>query len=72
MDIIRNLVYWARHVEPVAVSTFVAAIFALVTAIKIGNVSEGVITAVVVAGLGLLARSQVSPVGPEDDAEYEE
>lgn len=68
-----SIIYWIKNVEPVAVATFVSAVFALVLAVRSGNLTEGVITAVIVAGLGLVARSQVSPVGPAvDDGEYEE
>lgn len=64
MDIFYHVWYWARHVEPVAVTTLVAAVFALSVSIQVGNVDAGVINAVVIAVLGLIARSQVSPVVP--------
>lgn len=69
----KSILYWVRHVEPVAVATFVSAVFALYYAVQSGNVTEGVVTAFVIALAGLFARSQVSPVGPAiDDGEYEE
>jgi len=67
-----SIIYWVRHVEPVSVAAFVAAAFALFYAVRAGNVTEGVVTAFVVAALGLVARSQVSPVGPKDDTYTEE
>ena len=64
----KDIIYWARHVEPVAVTTLVAAIFTLVVAVREGHLDVGIVNAVVIAALGLLARSQVSPTGPKDDA----
>lgn len=67
-----QFIYWVRHVEPVAVTTLVAAIFTLVVAIREGNLDAGIINAVVIAALGLIARSQVSPVGKDDPTDSEE
>ena len=67
-----SILYWVRHVEPVAVATFVSAAFALFVAYRAGNITEGLVTAFVLALSGLFARSQVSPVGPEDDTFIEE
>lgn len=66
MEILRSVVHWVRHVEPVAVTAVVAAVFTLIVAIRNGNLDAGVINAVVIAVLGLLARSQVSPVNPQE------
>ncbi len=67
-----SILYWVRHVEPVAVATFVSAAFALFVAYRAGNITEGIVTAFVLALSGLFARSQVSPVGPKDDTFTEE
>lgn len=72
MDILYHLWYWARHVEPVVVTTFVAAVSSLVVAIQAGSVDAGVINAVVISILGIIARSQVSPVPPSRDDEEED
>lgn len=68
----KDIIYWARNVEPVAVTTVVAALFTLVIAVREGHLDVGVINAAVIAVLGLLARSQVSPTGPKDDSSIEE
>ena len=65
----KSFIYWVQHVEPVAVATLVSAAFALFVAYRAGNITEGIVTAFVLALSGLFARSQVSPVGPEDTFE---
>ena len=58
---------FVKNTEPVAVTTLVSAVFTLFMSIHNGGLDDGIINAVIIALMGLVARSQVSPVGKKEE-----